>query len=567
MITSFLVIEVIALLTLLWAGRFRLSKVMMVTGIIITLINIIYVYWLMPVPTLAQLIMPIAVESGFVAILFMFAGGVTGALQRLLDKQHAHQKIQLSGWPLIVPVIAVLIAMAAGVSQAVTVRPMYNSVPAKVKKEAPLTKDDQPIALSAQASQNMMKKAFSQVPDSSMYRLGDLSAQYINGKPYYVAPVEFSGFMSWLMNRRLPGYFIISATDINDTAHFIKQPMAYSETSWFSHNIARKIYMKNAAYQQVGEPILEINEHGQAYWIQSLLSVRWAGQLIFNDTHVAVTNAATGKTMVYDTKTLPKWVDAGISPEAATAMNRTYGNPYAFNFQHKNQVKPTENGSESGVTPVFNSDQTISYFDDFTTVASQADSDKGYSLINTRTGELTFYVGKNVGIMDSDGAMHVAKQLHPQNKWHGSNPVIMNIDGTPTWVVSLMDQNERFRSYAYIKGADQNVIGEGANANDALASYRNALAGSVQTALANDDQVKSKRISGKVSRVNANAELGNKQVVIFKLEGQDTLYTLDPSKEQAALLLNPGDDVQLTAKVVKGATVANVLTMTNKSLK
>lgn len=248
-------------------------------------------------------------------------------------------------------------------------------------------------------------------------------------------------------------------------------------------------------------------------------------------------------------------------------MNRTYGNPYAFNFRHKNQIKPTENGSESGVTPVFNNDRSISYFDDFTTVTSNADSDKGYSLINTRTGDLTFYVGKNVGIMDSDGAMKVAKQLHPQNKWHDSNPVIMNIDGTPTWVVSMMDQNERFREYAYIKGADQNVIGEGANAADALASYRNALAGSVQTASANDDSIKTETITGKVARVNANATLDDKQVVIFKLVDDDTLFTLDPSKAQTALLLQAGDDVQIKAKTVKGASVANVIALTNKSLK
>ena len=47
------------------------------------------------------------------------------------------------------------------------------------------------------------------------------------------------------MNRELPGYFVTPATDINDTAHFVKKDMAYSETSWFSHSIARKIYMAN----------------------------------------------------------------------------------------------------------------------------------------------------------------------------------------------------------------------------------------------------------------------------------------------------------------------------------
>ncbi|MFL4499520.1 hypothetical protein [Weissella sp. MSCH1] len=567
MLTSFLVLELTALVTLVWAIKFKISKLTIWTFIAVTVLNAIYVYWLMPVPTLSQLVSPVAIETTALVLWTLFAGASAQVVERVTKRGSRISFAGLTIWPFVIPIVAFVISLAAGISQAVTVRPMYDSVKATVKKEAPLTKDDQPIALSAQASQNMMKKAFSQVPDSSMYRLGDLSAQYINGKPYYVAPVEFAGFMSWFMNRTLPGYFIISATDINDTAHFVKEKLDYSETSWFSHNIARKIYMRNPKFEQVGEPILEIDNDGQPCWVQTLLNVRWAGQLVFNDIHVSLTNADTGKTTVYATKDLPKWVDAGVSPEAATRMNRTYGNPYAFNFRHKNQIKPTENGSESGVTPVFNNDRSISYFDDFTTVTSNADSDKGYSLINTRTGDLTFYVGKNVGIMDSDGAMKVAKQLHPQNKWHGSNPVIMNIDGTPTWVVSMMDQNERFREYAYIKGADQNVIGEGANSADALASYRNALAGSVQTASANDDSIKTETITGKVARVNANATLDDKQVVIFKLVDDDTLFTLDPSKAQTALLLQAGDDVQIKAKTVKGASVANVIALTNKSLK
>lgn len=325
--------------------------------------------------------------------------------------------------------------------------------------------------------------------------------------------------------------------------------------------------MANPRYQQVGEPILEVDNNGKTYWVQTLLRVRWAGQLLFDNIHVSITSADTGKTKVYKTSDLPKWVDVGVSPEAATLMNRTYGNPYAFNFRHKNQIKPTENGSESGVTPMFNVNGSLSYFDDFTTVRSNADSDKGYSLVDTRTGQLRFYTGKNVGIMDSEGAMKVAKQLHPQNKWHGSNPVIMNVDGTPTWVISMMDNNERFREYAYIKGADQNIIGEGANASDALAAYRNALAGSAQTAAASDAKAKVKKTSGKVARVNTNATLDNKQVVVFKLVDDDILYTLDPSQKQTALLMQTGDQVTLKAKSVKGATVANVVSLKNESLK
>jgi hypothetical protein len=564
MITAFLVLEISAVIALIWGANGKLNKFLMSIFVIATLFNVGYVYAVMPMPTLSRLVLPVGVETALL-IFIALGGNLTASLiSGLRGRRRVGVGKKSSAF--VLPALAVLLLLAMSVSRAVVVRPMYQSVQATVKKEAPLTTDEQPIALSTQASENMMKKAFSQVPDSSMYRLGDLSAQYINGKPYYVAPVEFNGFMSWFSNQKLPGYFIISATDINDTAHFVKKQLDYSETSWFNHNIARKIYMQNAKYAQVGEPILEIDEQGNAFWVQTLLTVRWAGQYMYNNIHVSLTDADTGKTTVYAADKAPKWVDVAVSPEAATRMNRAYGNPYAFNFQHRNQIKPTENGSESGVTPVFNADGSISYFDDFTTVSSNADSDKGYAMVNSRTGKLNFYTGKNVGIMDSDGAVKVAKQLHPQNKWHGSNPVIMNIDGTPTWVISMMDQNERFREYAYIKGGDQNVIGEGDNAAEALTAYRNALATSVETAASTDGKTKTTTVSGQVERVNTAAQINGDQVVLFKLSGNDTLFTMNPTKDQHVLLLQAGDDVKLTVNNVAKAQVANVITLKNNSL-
>jgi hypothetical protein len=42
---------------------------------------------------------------------------------------------------------------------------------------------------------------------------------------------------------------------------------------------------------------------------------------------------------------------------------------------------------------------------------------------------------------------------------------------------------------------------------------------------------------------------------------------LDPSQKQDALLLQENDQVELKVKAIAGASVANVVTLTNKSLK
>ncbi len=86
------------------------------------------------------------------------------------------------------------------------------------------------------------------------------------------------------------------------------------------------------------------------------------------------------------------------------------------------------------------------YFTDFTSSEKDQDSALGYSLINARTGQVTYYRDTKVGIMDSDGAISIASKIYPEKKWKASMPVLYNIDGVPTWIVSLMDSKGIFKN-------------------------------------------------------------------------------------------------------------------------
>ncbi len=76
----------------------------------------------------------------------------------------------------------------------------------------------------------------------------------------------------------------------------------------------------------------------------------------------------------------------------------------------------------------------------------------GYSLINAQTGQVTYYRDTKVGIMDSDGAISIAsKKFIQKKKWKASMPVLYNIDGVPTWIVSLMDSKGIFKKICLYK--------------------------------------------------------------------------------------------------------------------
>ena len=95
------------------------------------------------------------------------------------------------------------------------------------------------------------------MPDSSNARLGDLSA-HISTVSSYVAPASLM-VTCHKYEPTLPGYHYFAR--ILMTRHTGMKKLITSETSWFSHNIARKIYMRNPKYAQVGKPILGNRQH------------------------------------------------------------------------------------------------------------------------------------------------------------------------------------------------------------------------------------------------------------------------------------------------------------------
>src|SRR5699024_2141655 len=112
-------------------------------------------------------------------------------------------------------------------------------------------------------------------------------------------------------------------------------------------------------------------------------------------------------------------------------------------------------------------------FTDFTNPNSKADSAMGYSMINARTGKLTYYSAN--GIMDSTGAKENADQNYKAQQWKAKMPVLYNINGRPTWVMTILDTSNAIRGYYYLDGQDQSIYGSGSNPTSALDDFRQAL--------------------------------------------------------------------------------------------
>lgn len=461
-----------------------------------------------------------------------------------------------------------LIGWAGEIHSTMSVKPVWNSISKKYSKstEAPTFKrNETPVALAPNTVLNRVRKAMSDIPNSQYFYTPDtVQAQYYKGKPVYIIPLQYDGFFAMNRAKEIPGYFIVSATSQNAEPKFVHKPYKYAQSAYFNHDVDRNIYRHNPEWLTMSNPQLEIDDNGTPYWVQTVYKSEFMSHRPnYKKLHVVVMNAQTGKQNTYSLNNIPKFVDEGITSDAASTMNEVFGkykNGF-WNFSRTGVIKPTNNGPEDGVTSIFNRDGSISYFTDFTNPNNKADSAMGYSMINARTGKLTYY--KANGIMDSTGAKENANQNYKAQQWKAKMPVLYNINGRPTWVMTILDSSHAIRGYYYLDAQDQSIFGSGNNPTSALDSFRQALV-SDGTAAKNTPGAKNKQVSGVADRV---AVISSKNKVMFTLQGSNIVYTIDTNDYSNANLLRPGDKLSFKASVVNNRAVGNVKEFHNDSLK
>lgn len=557
-----LAILIVLLMLLFTAGK--TSKVaLLLSLLVLELLGIfVYVYFMLPSRNLLSILLGNALFGGIYFIL--------ASLIQVRSLQQTNFKAGKLALSLIVLVF--VIAMGGEIHSYFSVKPTYNSLDLKKvsSKQAPTFKRGQtPIALAPKTVLNRVRKAISDLPNSQYFKIaGTVQAQFYQGKPVYIVPVEYQGFIAMLKAKEIPGYFMIDATSQNATPKFIKKPYKYTTSAYFNLDTERQLYRHNPQYLKLGDggAQLEIDNNGTPYWVETVYQSEFLSHRInYQKLRVIVMNAQTGKTQTYKLSNLPKFVDEGITSDVANEMNQNYGS-YKHGFWNQYFGKtdlenPTNNGPEDGVTSIFNADGTISYFTDFTNPNTKADSALGYSMINARTGELIYYEAS--GIMDSSGAKENANQNYKAQQWTANMPILYNVDGRPTWVMTILDKTSAIRGYYYLDAQDQSIYGTGSTPISALDNFRQALVNSGAKVM-NTQASKAKNISGIVDRV---AIVSNKNAVMFTLQNSPIVYSVDTNDFSKANLLRSGDQVKFKANIVANQSVGNVSQFVNENLK
>lgn len=419
----------------------------------------------------------------------------------------------------------------------------------------------------------------------SQYVVSDNSTQ-INYKnvPVRVAYLEYADVFKWINNTKngLPAYMIIDlvsqkVTAINCVEQF-GEGIKYSPTELFNEKLIRHLRFQYPT-ELLDAPNFEIDDNMHPYWITAVLN-KTIG--LFGGTDVKgviITDALNGESQYYDIEQVKSdkslsWIDVVYSESLIIEQYNYYGklkNGFWNSIIFQNDVNIASTGSGNIAM-----DDDVWVYTGVT--SSESDSSNfGFIVCNQRTKETKYY--KNAGAMEIS-AQQSAQDAVQNYGYYATFPILLGIDGNPTYFMSLYGDSNTVKGYAFVSLEDKTVVGTGLldvaksdvkALNSALENYIDALK---EKGVANDvnkDDVivdeneiegsdndtenldssndakpepstdnKANSVTGEVTDIKSSVNDGN---TVYYLQIEGKYYYIKVTDAMEVLLISKGDTV------------------------
>ena len=382
--------------------------------------------------------------------------------------------------------------------------------------------------------------------DRQMGTLSDMVSQFeysfdstqINyqGRPVRVAPIAYADLIKWFTNRGqgLPAYVIVDMVTQEATVVRLDEGMQYSFSEPLNRNIARHLRFSYPTFM-FGTPQFEIDEEGRPYWIAPRI-VKTIGLFGGTDIQGAVlVDAITGESTYYELADIPTWVDNVFTPDLIMEQYDYHGtlvNGFINSIFGQRDVTVTTDGSNY----IALNDDVYMYTG--VTSANADQSNLGFLLSNQRTKETKFY--------SAPGATERSAQSSAQGEvqdlgYNATFPLLLNIDGQPTYFIPLKDQSNLVKMYAMVNASQYQIVATGTTVAQCEQEYVRMLreGGVTQT-----EDVPQTEATGVIADIRSAVMSGNSYYFI-RLEGETTYYSLSAAQNPIAVILNVGDRVTI----------------------
>ena len=384
---------------------------------------------------------------------------------------------------------------------------------------------------------NLADKKLGERPSlGSQVYLGEPTKQLVNGKLVWVVPLHHSGLFKWFTNMSgTPGYVVVSATNINDVEYVEDYKIKYQPNSYLLDDLQRHLRLNGALFDGIIDYSFELDESGQPYWIvTSYKNTR--GFALPEAKGIYAVNASTGDVQYYSIDEVPDWVDR-VQPEDFIVNQINNKGEYVhgiFNFSDKDKYRTSE-----GEAIIYNNGDCY-LFTGLTSIG-QDESAIGFMMVDMVTKEPILY--------QMNGATEKSAQQSAQGKvqyqgYKADFPIILNVDGIPTYFMPLKDSAGLIKQYAFVSVPNYSSVGVGETVQDALRDYSNVLSqsGSSSIGSATGELVSAE---GNVLRISSHVEEGITVYSILLDSDQNRIFTASASLSAELPITAAGDRVRV----------------------
>ena len=358
--------------------------------------------------------------------------------------------------------------------------------------------------------------------------------------PVRVATLRYGDLFKWFNNMKkgLPAYVRVDMVEQTAEVVRLDEGMKYTTYDHFGRNLYRHLRFAYPTWL-FDNPNFEIDEEGNPWWICPRI-VKTIGLFGGTDVQGAVlVDAITGESTYYAPAEIPDWVDRVYAADLLIQQYDYYG-------QYQNGFLNSIFG-QKGCTVTTDGYNYIALNDDvyvYTGVTSLGgdESNIGFILVNQRTKSANYYPCAGAEEYSAaDSAEGVVQHLG----YEATFPLLLNVDGQPTYFMSLKDNAGLVKMYAMVNVQNYNVVATGSTLPECQNSYSKLLR---KEGLSQESET---GVEGVIDEIRTAVIEGNSWYY-FRLIGERHYYAVSAAQCEIAVILNKGDKVMILDAAQEG---------------
>lgn len=318
----------------------------------------------------------------------------------------------------------------------------------------------------------------------SQFNVGSYMQINYEDAPVKVAALSYDGFFKWNSNKKngVPGYVVVNPVDMSADYVSLKEGMKYVPSAYFSQDLFRHIRLRYPSLL-VDNVHFEIDEEGNPWYVGSVYNHTIG---LFGGTKVTgalVINPVTGEMQKYELADVPVWADIVASGDLLCTQYNDHAQ-LAHGFW--NSVFAQKDCRQVTTIRTADEDGDEESYPDYGYIAKDGDiwiytgvtslngdsSNLGFILANERTAETKYITCAGA---DEFSGMKSAEGEVQEKGYNASFPSLINVEGTPTYIMVLKDSNGLVKMYAAVNVEQYNIVATAATQADCIEKYRRLI--------------------------------------------------------------------------------------------